>query len=189
VLLARPRAEEPAGLTISGELKETFGHRRWGPGSDDRLEAFRPGAPGNERRTAAELTASRLQRSARNRRNARAERTQARGNRSTSDARRRGQARSPRRLPWASPRRLGCPTSGHRPPARRLQAGTCGCAPLSMAEEGLGLAYAFEPMVMEQLRTGRLQRVLESHAPTVPGFSSTSPAGLSAPRRCVPSWT
>jgi DNA-binding transcriptional LysR family regulator len=41
---------------------------------------------------------------------------------------------------------------------------------ISMAERGLGLAYAFEPMVMDQLRTGRLQRVLEAYAPTVPGF-------------------
>jgi DNA-binding transcriptional LysR family regulator len=39
-----------------------------------------------------------------------------------------------------------------------------------MAEQGLGLAYALEPMVMEQLRTGRLKRVLEPYAPTVPGF-------------------
>ncbi len=41
---------------------------------------------------------------------------------------------------------------------------------VSLAEQGLGLAYAFEPMVAEQLRTGRLQRVLEPYAPTVPGF-------------------
>jgi DNA-binding transcriptional LysR family regulator len=41
---------------------------------------------------------------------------------------------------------------------------------VSLAEQGLGLAYALEPMVAEQLRTGRLQRVLESYAPTVPGF-------------------
>ncbi len=33
-----------------------------------------------------------------------------------------------------------------------------------------GLAYAFEPMVMEQLRTGRLKRVLEPYGPSVPGF-------------------
>lgn len=39
-----------------------------------------------------------------------------------------------------------------------------------MAERGLGLAYAFEPMVSEQLRKGRLKRVLEPYAPTVPGF-------------------
>jgi DNA-binding transcriptional LysR family regulator len=41
---------------------------------------------------------------------------------------------------------------------------------LSLAEQGLGLAYALEPMVSEQLRAGRLQRVLERYAPTVPGF-------------------
>ncbi|MFP2961133.1 LysR family transcriptional regulator [Myxococcus sp. 1LA] len=41
---------------------------------------------------------------------------------------------------------------------------------LSMAEKGLGLAYAFEPAVEEQLRTGRLVRVLETYAPEVPGF-------------------
>jgi DNA-binding transcriptional LysR family regulator len=40
----------------------------------------------------------------------------------------------------------------------------------SMARLGLGLAYAFEPMVMEDLRSGRLQRVLEPYAPTVPGY-------------------
>ena len=41
---------------------------------------------------------------------------------------------------------------------------------VSLAEQGLGLAYAFEPAAAEQLRTGRLVRVLESYAPTVPGF-------------------
>ncbi|EPX56561.1 Transcriptional regulator, LysR family [Cystobacter fuscus DSM 2262] len=41
---------------------------------------------------------------------------------------------------------------------------------VSLAEEGLGLAYALEPMVKEQLGSGRLVRVLESYAPTVPGF-------------------
>jgi DNA-binding transcriptional LysR family regulator len=41
---------------------------------------------------------------------------------------------------------------------------------VSLAEQGVGLAYAFEPMVLEQLRSGRLQRVLERYAPTVPGF-------------------
>jgi DNA-binding transcriptional LysR family regulator len=41
---------------------------------------------------------------------------------------------------------------------------------VSMAEKGLGLAYAFEPMVLEQLRTGRLRRVLEPFASTLPGF-------------------
>jgi DNA-binding transcriptional LysR family regulator len=41
---------------------------------------------------------------------------------------------------------------------------------ISLAEQGVGLAYAFEPMVLEQLRSGRLQRVLERYAPTVSGF-------------------
>ncbi|OJT17631.1 LysR family transcriptional regulator [Archangium sp. Cb G35] len=41
---------------------------------------------------------------------------------------------------------------------------------VALAEQGLGLAYALEPMVAEQLRTGRLKRVLEAYAPTVPGF-------------------
>ena len=40
----------------------------------------------------------------------------------------------------------------------------------SLAEQGLGLFYAFEPMVIEQLRSGRLKVVLERYAPTVPGF-------------------
>jgi len=43
----------------------------------------------------------------------------------------------------------------------------CRC---SLAEDGLGLAYAFEPVVAEELRTGRLVRVLEPYAPTVPDF-------------------
>jgi len=41
---------------------------------------------------------------------------------------------------------------------------------LALVEQGLGLAYAFEPAVKEELRTGRLARVLEEYAPTVPGF-------------------
>jgi DNA-binding transcriptional LysR family regulator len=41
---------------------------------------------------------------------------------------------------------------------------------VALAAEGLGLAYAFEPAVQEQLRSGRLVRVLEAYAPTVPGF-------------------
>jgi DNA-binding transcriptional LysR family regulator len=39
-----------------------------------------------------------------------------------------------------------------------------------LAAEGLGLAYAFEPAVQEELRTGQLVRVLEAYAPTVPGL-------------------
>jgi DNA-binding transcriptional LysR family regulator len=41
---------------------------------------------------------------------------------------------------------------------------------VALAECGLGLTYAFEPMGAEQLRKKRLQRVLESYAATVPGF-------------------
>ena len=45
-----------------------------------------------------------------------------------------------------------------------------GLACVSLAEQGLGLAYAMEPLVLEQLRAGTLQRVLEPYASTVPGF-------------------
>jgi DNA-binding transcriptional LysR family regulator len=41
---------------------------------------------------------------------------------------------------------------------------------MSLAEQGLGLAYVFEPLVTEQLRTGRLRQVLEPFAPSVPGL-------------------
>ena len=41
---------------------------------------------------------------------------------------------------------------------------------VSLAESGLALAFAAEPMVAEQLRMGKLRRVLEAYAPTVPGF-------------------
>src|SRR5579863_2340630 len=55
----------------------------------------------------------------------------------------------------------------------------------SLAEQGLGLSYAFEPMVMEALRTRRLKVVLERYAPTVPGFFLYFPsiARRSAPLR------
>jgi DNA-binding transcriptional LysR family regulator len=53
---------------------------------------------------------------------------------------------------------------------------------LSMVEEGLGLTYAFEPGVQEQLRDGRLVRVLEPHAPTVPGFLPLLPEPRAALR-------
>jgi DNA-binding transcriptional LysR family regulator len=41
---------------------------------------------------------------------------------------------------------------------------------VSMARLGLGLAYAPEPAVSDDLRTGQLQLVLEPYAPMVPGF-------------------
>jgi DNA-binding transcriptional LysR family regulator len=55
----------------------------------------------------------------------------------------------------------------------------------SFAEQGLGLAYAFEPLVREQLRSKRLSIVLERYAPTVPGFFLYFPsvAKRSAPLR------
>jgi DNA-binding transcriptional LysR family regulator len=41
---------------------------------------------------------------------------------------------------------------------------------ISLAEKGAGLAYVMEPAVTEQLRKGRLRRVLDVYAATVPGF-------------------
>jgi DNA-binding transcriptional LysR family regulator len=41
---------------------------------------------------------------------------------------------------------------------------------LAMAEAGLGLAYAFEPLVAAQLQRGSLRLVLEPFAASVPGF-------------------
>jgi DNA-binding transcriptional LysR family regulator len=60
-----------------------------------------------------------------------------------------------------------------------------GSLAVSMAEKGLGLAYAFEPAVLDQLRSGRLIRVLESYAATVPGYFIYFPsrAQQSAPLR------
>jgi len=41
---------------------------------------------------------------------------------------------------------------------------------ISLAEQGVGLVYAMEAGVAEQLRKGRLRLLLESYAATVPGF-------------------
>jgi DNA-binding transcriptional LysR family regulator len=41
---------------------------------------------------------------------------------------------------------------------------------VTIAEQGLGLTYTFEPWLTEQLRTGRLKIVLDEYAPTMPGF-------------------
>jgi DNA-binding transcriptional LysR family regulator len=41
---------------------------------------------------------------------------------------------------------------------------------MALAEQGLGLAYAFEPRILGALEDGRLKRVLEAYAATVPGF-------------------
>jgi DNA-binding transcriptional LysR family regulator len=40
----------------------------------------------------------------------------------------------------------------------------------SMAKRGLGLAYALESTITDELRSRQLQRVLEPFAPTVPGY-------------------
>jgi DNA-binding transcriptional LysR family regulator len=45
-----------------------------------------------------------------------------------------------------------------------------GLSCMALAELGLGLAYVFEPLVIEQLRTGRLRRVLEPYAASSPGL-------------------
>jgi DNA-binding transcriptional LysR family regulator len=47
----------------------------------------------------------------------------------------------------------------------------------TFAEQGLGLGYAFEPRVRDALRSGRLVRVLEAYAPTVPGYFLYYPSG------------
>jgi len=65
---------------------------------------------------------------------------------------------------WSADAEAGaCPSAGGI-----VSNDTLLCA--SLAERGLGLAYAFEPMVLEPLRTGRQKVVLETYAPTVPGF-------------------
>ena len=48
--------------------------------------------------------------------------------------------------------------------------------PAAMAEAGLGLAYAMEPDVAEQVARGALRLVLEDYAATVPGFFLYFPA-------------
>jgi DNA-binding transcriptional LysR family regulator len=76
------------------------------------------------------------------------------------------------RKSWRIPMRGGIATNDH-------------AASLSLAAEGAGLAYAFEPAAMEYLRTGRLDVVLEAYAPTVPGYFLYFPsrAQRSAPLR------
>jgi len=41
---------------------------------------------------------------------------------------------------------------------------------VTLAEQGLGLTYTFEPWLVEHLRAGRLKMVLEEYAPKMPGF-------------------
>jgi len=46
----------------------------------------------------------------------------------------------------------------------------------SLAKLGLGLAYVVEPYVLDDVRCGRLQAVLEPFAPTTPGYSLYFPS-------------
>ncbi len=71
---------------------------------------------------------------------------------------------------WRVPVRGGVVTNDH-------------AVAVSLAARGMGLAYAFEPSVSELLRTGRLVRVLETYAPTVPGYFICFP---SRAQRSVP---
>jgi DNA-binding transcriptional LysR family regulator len=41
---------------------------------------------------------------------------------------------------------------------------------VTLAEQGLGLAYAFEPAARERIRAGRLRVVLDAYAATIPGI-------------------
>lgn len=61
------------------------------------------------------------------------------------------------RKSWRVPVRGGIATNDH-------------LVSLSLAAQGAGLAYAFEPAAVDHLRDGRLVRVLEPYAPTVPGY-------------------
>ncbi len=72
-----------------------------------------------------------------------------------------------------------------RVPVRGSLVGNDGLLCASWAEQGLGLAYAMEPLVEQQLRTGALRRVLEPYAAVVPGFFLYYPsrAQSSAPLR------
>jgi DNA-binding transcriptional LysR family regulator len=76
------------------------------------------------------------------------------------------------RKSWRIPMRGGIATNDHQ-------------VSLSLAAEGAGLAYAFEPAATQYLRSGRLAVVLEAYAPTVPGYFLYFPsrAQRSAPLR------
>jgi DNA-binding transcriptional LysR family regulator len=58
---------------------------------------------------------------------------------------------------WRVPVRGGVVTNDH-------------AVTVALAAEGLGLAYAFEPAVVDRIRSKRLVPVLEAYAPTVPGY-------------------
>ena len=60
---------------------------------------------------------------------------------------------------------------------------------IDMAERGLGLTYTFEPMVTEQLRTGRLRLLLEPFSASVPGYFIYSRVARSDRDHCASSST
>jgi len=58
----------------------------------------------------------------------------------------------------------------YRVPVRGGVVTNDGTLAVSLAEKGLGLAYAFEPLVRDRLRDGSLRCVLETYAATTPGY-------------------
>jgi DNA-binding transcriptional LysR family regulator len=81
---------------------------------------------------------------------------------------------------------LGHATSSSEIGGQRIEAsGGINQLMIEMAERGLGLTYTFEPMVTEQLRAGRLKRVLEPYSATVPGFFIYFPSRAQRSGRCV----
>lgn len=58
----------------------------------------------------------------------------------------------------------------YRVPVRGPVVATGASLNTRLAEQGVGLTYAFEPQVATAVRAGRLVVVLERYAPTVPGF-------------------
>jgi hypothetical protein len=71
-----------------------------------------------------------------------------------------------------------------RVPVRGRVVSNDGLLRTALAEQGVGLAYVFEPSVQEQLRDGRLRLVLGSYAATVPGFFLYYPSQAQRPHGC-----
>lgn len=57
-----------------------------------------------------------------------------------------------------------------RVPVRGAIVTNDGAVSVTLAERGLGLVYAAEPLLLDRIDAGRLVRVLERYAPTVPGY-------------------
>ena len=74
---------------------------------------------------------------------------------------------------------------------RRVDYEVSGCLTISdtlyaaeAAREGIGLAYTFEQLVLPDLRSKQLKRVLTSFSPTFPGFYLYYPSRRQPPPRC-----